>query len=139
MVATVDKDELLKMQKEFHKLSKKHGHKNTISREDFGEALKIVGVRESGTYAVCVYVQTLGCMAHGDTCTGCVFMHLADKEILDRLFTLVDELGDNEINFKVWGQCLFSWPLALQLAHPGHVHVYRSSSLALHLSCVARW
>ena len=56
VVATVDKDELLKMQKEFHKLSKKHGHKNTISREDFGEALKIVGVRESGTYAVCMCV-----------------------------------------------------------------------------------
>lgn len=45
-------------------------------------------------------------------------MHLADKEILDRLFTLVDELGDNEINFKVWGQCLFLLATCLAASSP---------------------
>ena len=64
VVATVDKDELLKMQKEFHKIAKKQGNPNTVSREEFAQALKIVGVRESGTYAVCMRVCQPGAAWH---------------------------------------------------------------------------
>lgn len=47
--AAVDKKELLKLQKEFHKLSRKNTDSDhTITRAQFAEALTIVGIRESG-------------------------------------------------------------------------------------------
>lgn len=61
MAAPVDKDELLALQKQFQKLSKKdHKNDTTITRKQFHEALKLVKVEAT------------------------------DTEILDRLFTLFD-------------------------------------------------
>lgn len=65
------RDELLQLQTEFNKLSKKsHDHTHTIDRAGFEKALQLVKVRES------------------------------DQEILGRLFTLFDHSGDGLINFK---------------------------------------
>lgn len=65
------RDELLKLQQEFQKLSKDHaGNHATIDRSGFEKALALVKVRES------------------------------DQEILGRLFTLFDHSGDGQINFK---------------------------------------
>ena len=67
----VTRDELLKLQQEFQKLSKDHaGNHATIDRSGFEKALALVKVRES------------------------------DQEILGRLFTLFDHSGDGQINFK---------------------------------------
>lgn len=61
VAAPVDKDELLELQKQFQKLSKKdHKNDTTITRKQFHEALKLVKVEAT------------------------------DTEILDRLFTLFD-------------------------------------------------
>ena len=69
-VVQFDKAELLAMQKKFNELAQRSGNPATINREEFQEALEIVGVAES------------------------------DKEILDRLFTMLDKTGDDQINFR---------------------------------------
>ena len=47
---TVNKDELLALQKQFNKLAKKnHNNDHTISRAEFQQALKLVGIVEAGT------------------------------------------------------------------------------------------
>lgn len=69
-VVHFSRDELMALQKQFGKLA--HGSENahTVNRAQFHEALEIVGLHEK------------------------------DKEILDRLFTLFDESGDGQVNFK---------------------------------------
>ena len=70
-VVKFNKDELLALQKQFNKLAKKnHNNDHTISRSEFQQALKLVGIVE------------------------------ADAEILNRIFTMIDEVGDEQINFK---------------------------------------
>lgn len=65
------RDELLSLQKEFLRVAKASGdNENTITRAQFHDALHIVKVEES------------------------------DKELLDRLFTMFDDTGDGQINFK---------------------------------------
>uniref|UniRef100_A0A7S1C8Q8 EF-hand domain-containing protein n=1 Tax=Bicosoecida sp. CB-2014 TaxID=1486930 RepID=A0A7S1C8Q8_9STRA len=65
------RDELLALQKEFLRLAKTNtDNENTINRKQFHDALHIVKVEES------------------------------DKELLDRLFTMFDDTGDGQINFK---------------------------------------
>jgi Ca2+-binding EF-hand superfamily protein len=51
-------------------LAKTEGNPNTITRHEFQEALSYVNIQES------------------------------DQEILDRLFTMFDKMGDNQINFR---------------------------------------
>ena len=69
-VTHIDKRELLGLQRQFHSLAQREGNPNTISREEFQEALAQVSIVES------------------------------DAEILDRLFTMFDKTGDNQVNFR---------------------------------------
>mmetsp|Transcript_9167 Transcript_9167/g.21745 ORF Transcript_9167/g.21745 Transcript_9167/m.21745 type:complete len:205 (-) Transcript_9167:297-911(-) len=65
------RDELLDLQKQFLRLAHTTGdNENTITKEQFQEALHIVKVEES------------------------------DKELLNRLFVMFDDTGDGQINFK---------------------------------------
>lgn len=59
-----------RLQRKFHELAQIDGNPNTVSREEFQEALEFVGIVES------------------------------DAEILDRLFTMFDKTGDNQVNFR---------------------------------------
>ena len=54
-------------QTKFMELAKTEGNPNTITRHEFQEALSYVGIQES------------------------------DQEILDRLFTMFDKMGDNQV------------------------------------------
>ncbi len=58
------------MQKKFRELASREGNPNTITRREFKEGLDIIGIVDS------------------------------DREILDRIFTMLDKTGDNYINFK---------------------------------------
>jgi Ca2+-binding EF-hand superfamily protein len=69
-VTQFEKQELLALQRKFHELAKRGGNVNTISRNEFREALESVGISES------------------------------DTEILDRLFTMFDKTGDDQVNFR---------------------------------------
>jgi Ca2+-binding EF-hand superfamily protein len=69
-VVQFDKEELQAMQKKFKEIAQRQGNPSVINREEFQEGLHIVGIQES------------------------------DKEILDRLFTMLDKTGDDMINFK---------------------------------------
>jgi len=70
-VVHFDKATLRKLQKQFFKISKESSENEyAITRDQFTEALKLVGIHE------------------------------ADKEIMDRLFTLMDKAGDGLINFR---------------------------------------
>jgi Ca2+-binding EF-hand superfamily protein len=69
-VVKFSKDELLHLQREFSRLAAKDGNKFAISRAQFSEALALVGIKET------------------------------DKEILDRMFTLLDDTGDDQVNFR---------------------------------------
>ena len=69
-VTQFEKRELLALQRKFSDLAAREGNPNTITRAEFREALEIVGVTES------------------------------DTEILDRLFTMFDKTGDDQVNFR---------------------------------------
>lgn len=69
-VVQFDRAELMAMQKKFRELAGNEGNPNTITRAEFKDGLDSVGIVES------------------------------DREILDRLFTMLDKTGDNQINFK---------------------------------------
>jgi len=69
-VTSLEKKELLKMQKQFLEVAQVQGNPNTITKAEFAEALSSVGVSES------------------------------DREILDRLFIMLDKTGDYQINFR---------------------------------------
>ena len=67
---SMDRKELLGLQKHFKELAQRQGNPNTITREEFKEALALEGIAE------------------------------ADKEMLDRLFTMWDKTGSNSLYFK---------------------------------------
>jgi len=69
-VTSFEKKELQALNTKFMELAKTEGNPNTITRHEFQEALSFVGIQES------------------------------DQEILDRLFTMFDKMGDNQINFR---------------------------------------
>ena len=69
-VTQFEKRELLALQRKFSELAKREGNPHTITRGEFREALEIVNVSES------------------------------DTEILDRLFTMYDKTGDDQVNFR---------------------------------------
>lgn len=64
------KKELLGLQRKFIELAKREGNPFTITRAEFSEALELVGIMES------------------------------DTEILDRLFSMFDKTGNDQINYK---------------------------------------
>jgi len=65
-----DNKELLALQKEFKTLASKSGNPYTINSKELQQALELVGIEES------------------------------DKAILERIFTLLDVTGDDQINFR---------------------------------------
>ncbi|KAJ8610864.1 hypothetical protein CTAYLR_009144 [Chrysophaeum taylorii] len=70
-VTALERKEMLAMRDKLSKAAQLSGsNPNTVSREDFGRAIEEIGVTDS------------------------------DLEILDRLFTMFDKLGDGEINFR---------------------------------------
>jgi len=69
-VTNLDKKELLSLHKKFQEIAERDGNPNTLSRHDFRDALEEVGIVES------------------------------DKEIVERLFTMLDKTGDEQINFR---------------------------------------
>jgi Ca2+-binding EF-hand superfamily protein len=69
-VTHVEKRELAALQNKFREVSAREGNANMISRIEFGEALLIVGVNQN------------------------------DADIFDRLFTMYDKSGDDQINWK---------------------------------------
>ncbi|GMI50485.1 hypothetical protein ScalyP_jg2410 [Parmales sp. scaly parma] len=76
-VTQFEKRELLALQRKFSDFASREGNPHTITRSEFREALESVGVTES------------------------------DTEILDRLFTMFDKTGDDQVNFRefVVGVC----------------------------------
>lgn len=58
------------MQKSFMEIAQRQGNPNTLTKDEFAEALEGVGIVES------------------------------DSEILDRLFIMLDKTGDQQINFR---------------------------------------
>mmetsp|Transcript_33602 Transcript_33602/g.106190 ORF Transcript_33602/g.106190 Transcript_33602/m.106190 type:complete len:199 (-) Transcript_33602:367-963(-) len=69
-VTRIEKDQLRTLQRKFMELAKRQGNPNTITSDEFGEALQAVGIHES------------------------------DAEILNRLFVMLDKSGDDQINFR---------------------------------------
>lgn len=69
-VTSLEKRELLAMQKSFMEISQRQGNPNTIAKDEFQEALEGCGITE------------------------------ADNEILDRLFIMLDKTGDQQINYR---------------------------------------
>mmetsp|Transcript_21384 Transcript_21384/g.42709 ORF Transcript_21384/g.42709 Transcript_21384/m.42709 type:complete len:201 (+) Transcript_21384:234-836(+) len=69
-VTQFEKRELLALQRKFSDLAAREGNPHTITRSEFRESLEAVGVTES------------------------------DTEILDRLFTMFDKTGDDQVNFR---------------------------------------
>ncbi|CBJ48386.1 calcium-binding protein [Ectocarpus siliculosus] len=65
-----EKKELLRLQRKFVELAQREGNPYTITRAEFREALELVGIMES------------------------------DTEILDRLFSMFDKTGNDQINYK---------------------------------------
>ncbi|CAN0000618.1 unnamed protein product, partial [Choristocarpus tenellus] len=64
------KEELLQLQKKFFELAQREGNPFTITRVEFLEALELVGIVES------------------------------DHEIIDRLFSMFDKTGNDQISWK---------------------------------------
>lgn len=69
-VTHIEKRELAALQNKFREVSSREGNANMISRTEFSEALLIVGVNQN------------------------------DADIFDRLFTMYDKSGDDQINWK---------------------------------------
>uniref|UniRef100_A0A7S2UWF2 EF-hand domain-containing protein n=1 Tax=Fibrocapsa japonica TaxID=94617 RepID=A0A7S2UWF2_9STRA len=69
-VTHFEKRELLALQRKFMELAQREGNPTLITRGEFRESLEVVGIVES------------------------------DAEILDRLFTMVDKTGDDQIPFR---------------------------------------
>lgn len=69
-VTHIEKRELATLQSKFREFASREGSPQMISRNDFNEALAAVGVNQN------------------------------DIDILDRLFTMYDKTGDDQINYK---------------------------------------
>jgi Ca2+-binding EF-hand superfamily protein len=69
-VTHVEKREIAALLSKFKEVSAREGSLNMISRTDFTEALNVVGINQN------------------------------DADILDRLFTMYDKSGDDQINYK---------------------------------------
>jgi len=69
-VTSIEKKELLQMQKAFAEIAGRSGNPEVISKDEFSEALASIAITES------------------------------DKEILERLFIMLDKTGDYTISFK---------------------------------------
>eukprot|EP01042_Synura_sphagnicola_P029570 gene29570-38133_t len=69
-VTHIEKREIAALLNKFKEMSVREGTLNMISRTDFTEALTIVGINQN------------------------------DADILDRLFTMYDKSGDDQINYK---------------------------------------
>lgn len=69
-VTHIEKRELAALLNKFKEISAREGNAQMLSRTEFGEALAIVGVNQN------------------------------DADILDRLFTMYDKSGDDQINYK---------------------------------------
>eukprot|EP00903_Cladosiphon_okamuranus_P009095 g8693.t1 len=65
-----EKKELLRLQHKFMELAQREGNPFTITRAEFREALELVGIMES------------------------------DTEILERLFSMFDKTGNDQINYR---------------------------------------
>lgn len=69
-VTHVEKRELAAMLAKFKEISSRSGNSTMINRTEFGEALSIVGINQN------------------------------DADILDRIFTMYDKSGDDQINYR---------------------------------------
>lgn len=69
-VTHVEKRELASLQNKFKEIASREGNPHMINRVEFGEALSIVGINQN------------------------------DSDIFDRLFTMYDKTGDDQINWK---------------------------------------
>jgi Ca2+-binding EF-hand superfamily protein len=69
-VTHIEKRELAALQTKFKEIASREGNPSMISRTEFGEALHIVGINQN------------------------------DADILDRLFTMYDKTGDDQIVYK---------------------------------------
>ena len=50
-LCVVDKPELMTLQKKFREIAQRQGNPSSVTREEFTEALNIVGIAESGEHA----------------------------------------------------------------------------------------
>jgi len=69
-VTHIEKRELAALLGKFKEISGREGNSNMLNRTEFGEALSIVGINQN------------------------------DADILDRLFTMYDKSGDDQINYR---------------------------------------
>mmetsp|Transcript_6921 Transcript_6921/g.22452 ORF Transcript_6921/g.22452 Transcript_6921/m.22452 type:complete len:203 (-) Transcript_6921:129-737(-) len=69
-VTSIEKRELVLMRTKFAEAARRDGNLNTITREDFKSALEEIGTNDT------------------------------DTEVLDRLFTMFDKMGDGQINYR---------------------------------------
>jgi Ca2+-binding EF-hand superfamily protein len=69
-VTHIEKRELAALLSKFREIAGREGNSNMINRTEFGEALAIVGINQN------------------------------DADILDRLFTMYDKSGDDQINYR---------------------------------------
>ena len=69
-VTHIEKRELASLQSKFREIASREGNPNMINRTEFTEALNLVGVNQN------------------------------DQDIMDRLFTMYDKTGDDQILFK---------------------------------------
>lgn len=69
-VTHIEKRELAALQSKFKEIAAREGNPNMITRTEFAEALQVVGVNQN------------------------------DADILDRLFTMYDKTGDDQIAFR---------------------------------------
>ncbi len=69
-VTHIEKRELAALQTKFKEVAARDGNSTMINRTEFGETLSIVGINQN------------------------------DADILDRLFTMYDKSGDDQINYK---------------------------------------
>ena len=69
-VTHIEKRELASLQSKFREIASREGNPNMINRTEFTEALNLVGINQN------------------------------DQDIMDRLFTMYDKTGDDQILFK---------------------------------------
>ena len=69
-VTHIEKRELASLQSKFREIASREGNPNMINRTEFAEALNLVGINQN------------------------------DQDIMDRLFTMYDKTGDDQILFK---------------------------------------
>jgi hypothetical protein len=89
----VDKTELMRLQKEFGRVTSRAAD-SLITKDQFDVALQAVGFHDAGSL-------NRWCWQIGPFCCILILMSMVDKEIMNRIFILLDRGADYRIQYRV--------------------------------------